>query len=174
MRRTKPLSPDDELQRNISSVMRLEQKAIRRRTRGERVADAIMAAAGSITFIAAHVAVFAGYVLVTVGFVPIVKPFDPFPFSFLTFIVSLEAIFLSLLVLLSQKRIVRDADKRAHLDLQVDMLAEQESTMTLKLLRRICQLFGLENGDDKAKLEHLEEATDVRRLAKTLEKNLPK
>jgi len=172
--RSSAADPDTELQRNISSVMRLEQKSLRRRKRGERLADAVIAAAGSNTSVAIHVAVFTAWILINVGRVPHVRRFDPWPFSFLTFVVSIEAIFLSLLVLLSQKRIMRDADKRSHLDLQIDMLAEQESTLTLKLVRRICERLGVENGEELETAAHLEEVTDVRRLAQTLEKNLPK
>jgi uncharacterized membrane protein len=153
--------------------MRLEQKSLRQRTRGERMADTITAAAGSVSFVVFHVVFFAVWIVVNLGYVPHVRAFDPWPFSFLTFVVSLEAIFLSLLVLLSQKRIMRDADKRAHLDLQIDMLAEQESTLTLKLVRRICQHLGVDEAKEGEMAAHLEAATDVRHLARTLEKNLP-
>ena len=162
-----------ELQRNISQIMRLEEKSLRQRSRGERLADAVTAAAGSVSFIVFHVVLFAAWIVLNLGCVPHVRAFDPWPFSFLTFVVSLEAIFLSLLVLLSQKRIMRDADKRAHLDLQIDMLAEQESTLTLKLVRRICQHLGLDDTQEVKSAAHLEQLTDVRRLARTLEKNLP-
>jgi uncharacterized membrane protein len=169
----KPLSPSADLQRNIKSVMRLEEKALHGRSVPERIADAVTAAAGSMLCVIVHVAWFAGWILINAGMVPGLTSFDPFPFSFLTFVVSLEAIFLTLLVLLSQKRIMRDADKRAHLDLQIDMLAEQEGTMTLRLVRRLCQHFELDHDGEKI-AAHLEETTDVSRLAKTLEKSLPK
>jgi uncharacterized membrane protein len=55
----------------------------------------------------------------------------------------LEAIFLSIFVLLSQNRLTRQAEKRAHLDLQVNLLAEQESTIALQLLQRICEHLGI-------------------------------
>jgi len=63
--------------------------------------------------------------------------FDPFPFSFLTMVVSLEAIFLAIFVLISQNRMARLADHRAHLDLQVNLRAEQEITTTLKLVQEM-------------------------------------
>jgi uncharacterized membrane protein len=174
MRPANTSSPAEELQRNIHSVMRMEKRALHQRTFAERMADTVTAAAGSMPCVVLHVLLFGGWVLVNTGKVPHIKPFDPWPFSFLTFIVSLEAIFLTLLVLLSQKRILKEADKRAHLDLQIDMLAEQESTMTLKLVRRICEHLGVENESEQQSAAHLEEMTDVRRLAQTLEKNLPK
>jgi uncharacterized membrane protein len=72
------------------------------------------------------------------------SPFDPFPFSFLTLVVSLEAIFLSVFVLMSQNRMTRQADKRAHLDLQIYLLAEQELTTILHMLRGLCKKHNVE------------------------------
>jgi uncharacterized membrane protein len=63
--------------------------------------------------------------------------FDPFPFTFLTFVVSLEAIFLSIFVLISQSHMIRQTERRNHLDLQINLLAEQESTHALQLLHAI-------------------------------------
>jgi uncharacterized membrane protein len=174
MPQEKSASPADELQRNIQSVMRLEKKALLRRTGPERLADAVTAAAGSMPCVVLHALFFTAWILANTGKIPGIAPFDRWPFSFLTFVVSLEAIFLTLLVLLSQKRILKEADKRAHLDLQIDMLAEQESTITLKLVRRICEHLGVENDEEQKSAAHLAEMTDVRRLAQTLEKNLPK
>jgi uncharacterized membrane protein len=68
---------------------------------------------------------------VNVGVIRAVRPFDPFPFPCLTMTVSLEAIFLALFVLASQNRLARQTDKRSHLDLQVDLLAEREMTAVL-------------------------------------------
>jgi Protein of unknown function (DUF1003) len=72
-----------------------------------------------------------------VGLVSGWRPIDPFPFSFLTLVVSLEAIFLSIFVLVSQNNLTRQSERRAHLDLQINLLAEQESTKTVALLERI-------------------------------------
>ena len=84
--------------------------------------------------------------------------------------VSLEAIFLSLLVLMTQNRLTKDADKRAQLDLQINMLAEQESTATLRMLEKICQHLGIAHAVDEA--QQLAKNTDVNRLAKTLDDQL--
>jgi uncharacterized membrane protein len=65
------------------------------------------------------------------------KPFDPYPFGLLTMIVSLEAIFLSTFVLISQNRMQAAADERADLDLQINLLAEHEVTRLIKLVDAI-------------------------------------
>jgi uncharacterized membrane protein len=73
------------------------------------------------------------------------KPFDPFPYTLLTTIVSLEAIFLTLFVLASENRLTQEADRRGQLDLQVNLLAEQEMTMVLRMLKEICDHLKLHN-----------------------------
>lgn len=100
------------------------------------------------------------------------EPFDPFPFSLLTSIVSLEAIFLTLFVLASQNRMTLEADKRAHLDLQVDLLAEQEMTVVMRMLREICEHFDLKQTTASDEFRALIERTDVRDLAERVERNL--
>jgi uncharacterized membrane protein len=78
-------------------------------------------------------------VTVNAGAVPGIRPFDPLPLPFLTMTVSLEAIFLALFVLASQNRLTRQADKRSHLDLKIDLLAERDMTAVLQLLQDIAQ-----------------------------------
>ncbi len=84
-----------------------------------------------------HVVWFAAWVSLNAGWIHGVTPFDPFPFPFLMLTVSLEAIFLALFVLASQNRLARQADKRSHLDLQIDLLVEREMTAVLQLLEDI-------------------------------------
>lgn len=99
-----------------------------------------------------------------------VAPFDPFPFPFLTFVVSLEAI-LALFVLASQNRLTQQAERRAHIDLQVTLLAEQESTLTLVLVQDIARRLGIEL--PAACNDHaLAADTDVRSLASEVDARL--
>jgi len=97
--------------------------------------------------------------------------FDPYPFPFLTFVVSLEAIFLSIAVLISENRAMRLADRRANLDLQVNLLAEQESTATLQLVREIPECLGSRTADRKA--ADLAAETKVEEVLDHLERHLP-
>ena len=93
--------------------------------------------------------------------------------NFLTLVVSLEAIFLSVFVLMSQNRITRQADKRAHLDLQIDLLAEQELTAMLQMQRAICRKLDIEVDVADERLQGLLEDTDIDKLAARLDKRLP-
>jgi uncharacterized membrane protein len=166
------ITPNMQAQRNVELITELERKAIHSRSTAEHVADKIIRGAGSTPFVIFHMLWFGGWILVNTGVIPGVPAFDPFPFSFLTLVVSLEAIFLTLLVLMSQNRMIREADKRAHLDLQLNMLAEQEGTELLKLVQKISRHLGIDEEADEA-AQHLQEQTDVHQLAKTLDEQLP-
>ena len=166
------MGSDPVAQKNVEAIARLEKKSAQSHTQGERMAEMVTRVAGGVAFIVLHVLWFVLWISANIGIIPGVTPWDPFPFSFLTLVVSLEAIFLSLLVLMTQNRLTRDADKRAQLDLQINMLAEQESTATLRLLEKICQhlKIGIEADEEK----FLANKTDVNALAQTLEEKLPK
>ena len=106
---------------------------------------------------------------VNAGVVRGIRPFDPFPFPFLTMTVSLEAIFLALFVLASQNRLARQADKRSHLDLQIDLLAEREMTAVLQLLQDIARHLDVQTTLTPEQLRDLMKKTDVRRLTDRME-----
>jgi uncharacterized membrane protein len=160
-------------QRNIRAIVAFEKEALYSRSLTDRLSDAITYFSGSMSFVVVHVIWFGVWVIANVGLIPGLAPFDPFPFAFLTLVVSLEAIFLSTFVLMSQNRMSRQADKRAHLDLQVNLLAEQEATMMLQMLRRICQHLGLEPETFDEEVQQLIKETDVHKLVDELEKKLP-
>lgn len=163
-------SPDSITDKNIENINHLEKQANLNRTPSERFAGRVTRFAGSMPFISFHVIWFLGWIIGNVGVIPGFQPWDPFPFSFLTLVVSLEAIFLSLLVLMTQNRLTQDADKRAHLDLQINMLAEEESTATLQMLEKICEHLGIEYQADEA--QQLAKATDVIKIAKSLDEKI--
>jgi uncharacterized membrane protein len=167
-----PTSPNGQVKKNIESIMRLDKETSQKRSTGEHVADKVTTWAGSTPFIIFHIFWFGGWLLLNLRLIPDITPFDPFPFSFLTLIVSLEAIFLALLVLKSQNRMTKEADKRAHIDLQINMLAEQEGTRILKLINRIGTHLGLEEEIDETS-QQLSRETDVNQVAKTLDEKFP-
>lgn len=125
-------------------------------------------AAGSRPFIVGHAAGFITWVVVNAG----PQAFDPYPYSLLNVIVSLEAIFLTSFVLMTQNRMTHQADRRAHLDLQVNLLAEQELTTMLHMLCALCQKAGISVSVKDARVEQLLKETDIQQLALTLEKEL--
>ncbi len=124
---------------NVQRVAKLEEEQLRARSISERIAAAVTRAAGTATFAIAHLVWFTGWIVVNSTWARGIErfdPFDPFPFNLLTMLVSLEAIFLSIWILISQNQMTRQADRRAHLDLQINLLAEQESTASQNQMTR--------------------------------------
>jgi uncharacterized membrane protein len=160
-------------ERNVRAIAQLERTAMEERTSADRVSDAITRVAGSAGFVVGHMVGFTLWIGLNLGALPGVAPFDPFPFSFLTLVVSLEAIFLAIFVLMSQNRMSRLADKRAHLDLQIDLLAERENTLMLHMLRGLCEKQGVCLDEFGPDVRDLLEDTDVTALATDLDEKLP-
>ena len=153
---------------NIQAVVDLERQTLRARTSLERVTDLVSAAVSSTGFILFHLAWFASWI----GFNMLrSRGFDPFPFSLLTLIVSLEAIVLTGFVLMSQNRLTQLADRRAHLDLQVNLLAEQELTAILKVVCLVAEKIGVTVSGDPG-LNKLLKRTDVKALAEELTREM--
>jgi uncharacterized membrane protein len=145
------------IERNIRTITRLRLQTARERQVQDRLADAITSFSGSMLFVYIHIFWFGAWLLVNTGHVGI-PPFDPFPYGLLTMIVSLEAIFLSTFVLISQNRFSDEADRRAELDLQIGLLAEHEITRVLHMLDAIQDKLGIENDAD-SDLADLEKET---------------
>ncbi|RYY92016.1 MAG: DUF1003 domain-containing protein [Comamonadaceae bacterium] len=156
----------DVTRQNIKAMHELEEAAMARRTGADRAAAAIARFCGSMTFAWIHVALFALWI----GYnsLPWFDAFDPYPFTFLTLIVSLEAIFLSTFILISQNYDMRVAERRNQLDLQINLLAEQENTKALQILERIAKKVGAHMADDP-QVRALEEATRPDTLVEQIE-----
>ena len=144
-----------------------------RRTRTERQTDAVVRFTGSPKFLLPHVILVAGWIVANLNLIPGVKAFDPFPFGILELFVSSESVFLTIFVLISQNRMSRQAERRAHLDLQVGMLAEQELTTMLQMLQELCQHTGVDVKSAAQQVQGFSETTDVHKLASELDQKLP-
>lgn len=121
------------IERNIRTIIHLRTKAARERGLHGRIADAITAFSGRMAFAYVHVVWFAAWILINTGRFG-VPAFDPFPYGLLTMVVSLEAIFLSTFVLVSQNRQAEETERRADLDLHIGLLTEHELTRVLQML----------------------------------------
>jgi uncharacterized membrane protein len=155
-------------EQNIHTIVDIRQATANRRTREERLADIITDLSGRMYFIYFHAIWFAIWIVVNLGWFGF-KPFDPFPFGLLTMIVSLEAIFLATFVLISQNRMGAEADRRADLDLQMNLLTEHELTRALKMLDEIQDKLGIENDAD-LELTDLEKNVHPQDVMKELER----
>jgi uncharacterized membrane protein len=137
----------DVIERNIRTVIRLRREESRERSLQDRIADAVTAFSGQTLFVYLHVVWFLFWILVNEGRFGF-TPFDPFPYGLLTMIVSLEAIFLSAFVLISQNRLAEQAERRADLDLHIGLLTEHELTTALRMLHAIHHKMGIAVDDD--------------------------
>jgi uncharacterized membrane protein len=157
---------EDVTRENVQAMRQLEDAALAKRTGADRVASAIARFCGSMPFVWIHVVVFSLWI----GYnaLPWFKAFDPYPFTFLTLIVSLEAIFLSTFILISQNYDMRVSERRNQLDLQINLLAEQENTKALQILERIARKVGANVADDP-QVRALEEATRPEALVDQIE-----
>ena len=131
------MTSEELTKRNVELIRQLEDAAKQERTKSDLVAEVIANFCGSMTFVWVHVIWFGGWIILNL--MPGIKHIDPFPFTFLTLVVSLEAIFLSTFILISQNHDGRISERRNHLDLQINLLSEQENTRMLLLLKAIAE-----------------------------------
>ena len=164
----RPAGPSAEelTEQNVETVTKLEKAAKDQRTPTDRLAGKIASFCGSMTFVWVHVVWFGGWILFNV--IPGLPHVDPFPFTFLTLIVSLEAIFLSTFILISQNLDSRVSERRSHLDLQLNLLSEQENTKMIVMLHAIAAKVGADLTQDPH-LEALSEETQPERLIEQIE-----
>jgi uncharacterized membrane protein len=116
----------------------------------ERLADGLTTFASSAPFLLLHVVWFCVWIPWNSGALHFLglRPFDPYPFGFLTMVVSLEAIFLSIFVLMAQGRESAIAELREEVTLQVNLRMEEEVTKTLQLVAGLYARLGHKLGED--------------------------
>jgi uncharacterized membrane protein len=137
----------DVIERNILTIAALRERALRAGGLQGRSADAVTRVSGRMAFVYLHVAWFGAWILANTGRFG-VAPFDPYPYGLLTMVVSLEAIFLSTFVLISQNRDRVEAERRADLALQIGLLTEHEVTRLLRMLDAVQDKLGAASGQD--------------------------
>src|SRR5450755_115280 len=160
-------------QSHIDSIVRQEEEALERRSSSERLADAVGGFSGSPLFIVLHLVLLVAWLLINSGKIPSTRPFDPYPFSLLGVIVAVEAVILSSFILMRQNRMMRRGERRDHLNLQVDLLAEKEITKLLQMVRAICGKMGLEKIMADKEIRDLSQNTSIESISQTLEDRLP-
>ena len=145
-----PPRPED-----LSSALRRNIQALEDRRKQEaaaapaeaRIAEAITRFTGSMRFVYVHLALYCAWILVNLGVVSGVSKFDP-SFVILAMVASVEAIFLSTFVLISQNRMAAAADKRADLDLHISLLTEHELTKLVELVTAMAERDGVRANAD--------------------------
>jgi uncharacterized membrane protein len=131
------------LARNIAALREVRRRDLRQRTRQQRLADAITSFAGSMRSVYLHAALFGGWLLLNSGVLGPGLVFDPYPFVMLAMFASVEAIFLSSFVLVSQNRQAELEARRDELELQINLLAERELTKLIAVVDDVARHLGV-------------------------------
>lgn len=124
------------VERNIQALLDKREEEEKSLSWQDRLARGVSGFAGSLTFVWIHLFAYSSWIAVNLGLVPGVRPFDP-TFVALAMIASVEAIFLSTFILISQNRMQAQADRRDELNLQISLLAEHEITRLIKIISEI-------------------------------------
>ena len=152
------------VERNIDALLKRSTEEEQQKTREEKISDVVTRFTGSMLFVYIHLALFSTWIIWNLGWIGI-KPFDP-SFVVLAMFASVEAIFLSTFVLISQNRMNAQADKRADLNLQVSLLAEHEITRLITLVTAMAKKMNIEEAyhpeiDELEKDVHPEKVLDT-------------
>lgn len=161
-------STKERLAQHQEKIESFRKKLDEKRTLVDRIADDISKTFGSISFFFWNAIFFIVWIILNINVINGVVPFDPYPFGLLTMIVSLEAIFLSVFVLISQNRQAQIADLREEIDLQINMIAEKEITKLIHMQAILMKHHGIKIEGDK-ELEHMMQTIDTQRIQTQLE-----
>jgi uncharacterized membrane protein len=138
----KPGSLNSALARNIAALQERRRAEAEAASRQDKIANAITRFTGSLRFVYLHLALYGFWIVANLGWVPAVPRWDP-TFVILAMVASVEAIFLSTFVLITQNRMAAAAEKRAELDLQISLLAEHEVTKVVTMVSAIADHLGI-------------------------------
>ena len=134
-------SIEELTRRNVAIIAEMEQAAAQVRTRGDRVAERLAALVGSWTFLVVQSVILGMWIVLNVA--AWLNHWDPYPFILLNLALSFQSAYAAPILMISQNRQAKLSERRNHLDLQINMLAEQETTEILRLLRLLCERSGV-------------------------------
>ncbi len=169
-REIQPASPSQ--QRNVEAIAKVEAAVLGERSTGERGVRWLIRKVGTPGSVLIHLALLAAWIGWNAGRPGGAESFDPYPFPLLSLAASIEAIVLGLLILTSQNRLQHEADRRAHLSLQIGLMAELEATKILQILDRLCRHAGI-RGADPELIAELSADTDPGTIAESLKASMP-
>ena len=160
-------------QRNVELIGRMEKASEAHRTLGERAADAFASTVGSWTFLIIQTLLLGAWI--ALNLVGWAYRWDPYPFILLNLALSFQAAYAAPIIMMSQNRQARLSERRNHLDLQINLLAEQETTEILRLLRKLCVQSGV-SLEGEADIKAMAQATHpqelIEQIRESVEQNL--
>lgn len=162
----------ERIERRRQFYRSFEAQALQHRSFFTRIADDLTSAFSSTSFLLLNAALFAIWILINLDFFPEIPPFDPFPFGLLTMIVSLEAIFLAIIILVSQNRTSYIDTIREELHLQINLIAEEEITKVLQILSDMRNKTGIKSDDPE--LDEMVKRTNTGYIERSLIEQIQK
>lgn len=158
---------------NIDAILRAEEDALEHRSLADAIMEQIGGSIGTMWFVVVHLLAAVIWVAINLGLVPGLAAFDPYPFNFLSTVASIEALLLVAFVLRKENRMSALADRREHLDLQVNLLTERETSKTLQLLLKLCEKHGIQEEARDPEARELAQTTRIGHVLDELGKRLP-
>jgi uncharacterized membrane protein len=158
----------DITRRNVDLIAKMEAALENSRTSRERLADLVALWVGSWTFLIVQTIMLT--IWLSLNIAAWWKHWDPYPFILLNLVLAFQAAYAAPIILMSQNRQARLSDLRNRLDLQINLLAEQENTEQLLLLRLLCEKAGIRLDDQMA--QALEERTNPDEIARQIVKSV--
>lgn len=158
------------IKRSRRIVQSFESKSLKKRSIYQKVADWLTQSIGTIGFLIINLGIFTAWILINSGKIPTVPIFDPYPFVLLISFVSLEAIILAIVVLISQNRENQMSALREELQIQVELFAEKELTKILFLLKKIMDERGIKYKDEE--LDEMLNEVDTSYIERKLKEQL--
>lgn len=159
--------PSEEALRRKTTIQSFKARADKKRSASDTFADFLTSAFGTVIFLIINALFFLFWILWNTGTIPHLPILDPFPFGFLTMVVSLEAIFLAIIVLISQNRQARVAELREEIDLYINTYAEREITKLIYLQKLLLEKNGVDLSNDR-ELQHMLKALESDKIEKEL------
>ena len=168
-------SPYSFVQNNIENrrhmFRRLRAKTLAKQHSVEKIAVKISRYAGTVEFLLVNIYAIALWIFLQSGFIPDIKPFDPYPFIFLVTFISLEAIFLTIFILISQHQQEKFENLREQITLQFDIITEEEITKLIQLTSLIAEKNGIDVSKDDM-LQEMVQPIDLEKIESALEKQM--
>ena len=165
------LATPEKVRRRRNTIKSFKARANTKRTAFEKFADFLTSFFGTIFFFVTNIVFFTVWIIWNMGYVPGLPVFDHSPFNLLTNIVSLEAIFLAIIVLISQNREAKIAELREEVELYINTYAESEITKLMYLLTLLLEKHGIDISNDND-LQLMLKSLESDEIEKQLEKQL--
>ncbi len=160
------------VQEHIDTIARHEQEFYAKRSRVDKIGDAVARFAGNFAFVLIHLAVFLVWMFVNTLHVGPLPHFDPAPFPLLDTVVALEAILLASFILMRQSGLAKRADERDHLMLQILLLTEREVSAIVNMNQQIAERIGLGAISTDEEIKEMAKPTSIDHVAQTIQENL--